>query len=239
MLKLRFRLFPFFWQWQTVLQWPPLYIPVEYFWAHFSRIDNLVWTCSFKDTWYGHVLSRPSTFKTSAVASSWFSSNLHSRQYLLPHQNGYCYHYLNFCQFGKLFSCSLSWLLERLITFSCLSSITFLLRIVFLCTLLMILLEFFSLSFLIDLLISLGLCRIVHWSVMFLANIFSPRAASIFTLLWWSQSCGVLNKHNQLCQSFPSQIFRVCVLIKKHFLILSYLKYSPVCSLNKEMHYFS
>lgn len=67
---------------------------------------------------------------------------------------------------------------------------------------------------------------------MNLANIFSPSAACIFIMM---KLGGFLINHVDL--SFTD--FRVCVLMKNYFLILSYLKCSPMRSLSEELYYFT
>lgn len=95
-------------------------------------------------------LSHPSTNQAwhclaSKIRWNWAHSGWYGhRQYLLSHQNEYCYHCLNVCQFGKLLSCLLSWLPEQLITLSyLLFIIIFLLWNAFLYPLVVFLLEIF------------------------------------------------------------------------------------------------
>lgn len=176
MLILIFTLFPFFSQWQ----------------CYNDHLHTLLWSLCLhilleQITW---TLLNTSTFKTSVDANrlsfNKTYTNLHSHQYLLPHQNGRYYHYLNFCPFGKLFSCWLFWLPERSTTLSCLLSITFLPPWSdFLYLLLIFLLEFFLLLFTwsVDLLRVMGNSPLICYVP---CKYFLPSSASIFILLWWS-----------------------------------------------------
>lgn len=127
-------------------------------------------------------------------------TNLHSHQYLLPHQNGHYYHYLNFCQFGKLFSCWLFWLPERSTTL-CLLSITFLLPWSdFLYFLLIFLLELFLLLFVwfVDLLRVMGISPLICYVP---CKYFLPFFCFYFHFVMMKLATWIF-KYNQLCRSF-------------------------------------
>lgn len=179
-----------------------------------------------------HALSSISTFNTWVDASRLSNKTMPITFPPTPASSFKWLLLLKCCQFGKLFSCSFSWLSEKLITLSCLLPIIFLLWSAFLYPLLIFLLEIFLFSYwFVILLEAMDNSLLVS---MYLTNIFS--LVLLLLSFWWSLPCGVLNIHNHLCQPFPSQILVFVSWLKIFFHFKLFFKYSPIYSHNKEIN---